>query len=303
MASNTPRFNNVSGVSGTGQLIGEINGVTILNVKKLAGSTRDNLLDTTYNFTSQTATTTATGNGWTPSGNHNGWANGAAAVLNGKTGGNWSSTTQTPISSQPSLVGSTSKTGWKCAGANTPTNDSGPKGPHNGSGGHVKGSTERYVYTEVSSGRHNYHHIMRSPGINYKSSMGSTDNNLSLEFYIHAWGINIGNLFVYVDNDSTSNHTNATVLAQFAGSHTGTYNNGETTITSSASSHAQVKLNGTANGTATWRDENNSWVKAEINLNQFRSQTSDLYIYFVYKGKTSYRGDFAIDDVRFVETE
>lgn len=294
----------ITAVATANSNISNVIGVAYGNIKDVKG-VGGTLLSASYGFDDQTSNSTsisATGNGWAPSATHVGWVNGLGAVKNSKNGGKWSSSSQTPINGQPTLVGSSDITGWKCDHNTTTSTNTGPNGAHNGSGGHDNGTSTKYVYTEVSSGRHAYHHIMRTPGINFRTDMADTSNTLELEFYVHARGINIGVLTVWIDDAATSNSTDADLLAQFSGTHSGSVSTGTTTLSSAASTHAQVSLGGTSNGSATFTGTGSNWVKAVINLGNYRSINADHYIYFVYAGKTSFTGDLAIDDVSFKES-
>ena len=133
--------------------------------------------------------------------------------------------------------------------------------------------------------------------------MGDTGNDLNLEFYIHGWGSNIGILTVWIDDASTSNSADATILGQFSGTHSGSFVSGTSTLSSQGTNNTTVKLGGTQNGSATFTGTSSNWVKAELRLNNYRTVDADHYIYFVYIGDTSYRGDLAVDDVSFIETE
>lgn len=295
----------VNGVATSSNNISTINGVTWANSKKVFG-VGPQLFSSAYGFNDQTSNSTSispTGNGWAPTLTHSSWINGPAAVKNYKNGGKWSSGSQTPINGQPSQPGATNITGWKCDHNATGTLNSGPNGAHNGSGGHDASTSTKFVYTEVSSGRHSYQHIMRTPGINFSTSMADTDNNMLLEFYVHARGLNMGILTIWIDDASTSNSQDATPLAQFSGSHSGTAASGTTTLTAASTNHSVAYLDGTANGSATWTGTGSDWVKVEVKLNEYKTVNSDHYIYFVYTGSSSYHGDLAVDDVFFVEKE
>ena len=139
----------------------EVNGVSLSSISSLVGVGRS-LLSTTYDFNNQSIVTSATQNGWSPSSGHSSWINGPAAVKNYKNGGKWSSSSLTPINGEPSLAGAANITGWKVDSNATGSAYTGPSGAHNGSGGHSTLYNTRYVYTEVSSSRHSYHHIMRT---------------------------------------------------------------------------------------------------------------------------------------------
>lgn len=292
----------INGVATDSNNVSRVNGVLWASTKKVFG-VGPQLMSKSYGFDDQTTATGSTQNGWAPSGSHTGWINGAGAVKNYKNGGKWSSSSLTPINGQPQIAGASNITGWKCDYNGTGSSNTGPNGAHNGSGGHNAGSTTKYVYTEVSSSRHSYHHIMRTPSFNFSTAMSDTSNTLELEFYIHARGINIGIMSVWIDDAATSNSTDADPLAQFSGTHVGSASTGTSTLSSAASTHAQVSLGGTANGSATFTGTGSDWVKAVINLGNYRTVDADHYIYFVYIGDTSFTGDLAIDDVLIKETD
>lgn len=47
--------------------------------------------------------------------------------------------------------------------------------------------------------------------------MTSVSYNLKIHFREHSYGSNMGNLRVYADTSSTSNHANATLLQTYSG--------------------------------------------------------------------------------------
>ena len=78
------------------------------------------------------------------------------------------------------------------------------------------------------------------------------------------------NLYIYIDDSSTSTASSATLLS---------------TITDFSAF--------TANSS--------DWVQQTVSLNSYRTTDSTFYIYFVADGATSFRCDIAIDNVEFSE--
>ena len=120
----------------------------------------------------------------------------------------------------------------------------------------------------MSSYRNAYCFVARTPVI---PLMNNESNDLTLKFCVHAYGGQMGDLYVYIDDATTSNHNNATQLAAYE-SWSG--------FTSSSS----------------------NWQEKTISLNNYRSNTTDYYIYFVSQNATGWQGDLAIDRVKFIES-
>jgi hypothetical protein len=96
--------------------------------------------------------------------------------------------------------------------------------------------------------------------------------NLNLKFWLHQYSSNNSghNLYIYIDDSSTSTHAAATLLS---------------TITDFSAYSANAS----------------SWTQQTISLNSYRTTDSTFYIYFVADGATSFRCDIAIDNVEFSE--
>ena len=110
------------------------------------------------------------------------------------------------------------------------------------------------------------------PGFNFNAEMGNPGRNLDLVFWVHAYGSQIGDLYVYIDTATTSNHSSATELAAYE-SFTGF----------------------TANSSV--------WQQQTVSLNAYRTITNtNHYIYFVTQNATGFRGDLAIDAIQIVES-
>ena len=196
-----------------------------------------------WNFEGQNQST-GTGD-WSPSSAHIGWENGSSAV----NGTYWGLTSNKTVK------------GWNLDGSGS--TGSGGTGPSQAQSG---GSSGEYLYTEVSSSRHLYCFVARLPGINFSSAMANTSDNLDLKFYIHAYGSQMGDLFVYIDDSPTSNNSNATSLASYTSFYSFTNNY-------------------------------SSWQQKTISLNSYRTSSSTHYIYFVSQNATGYKGDFSLDTV------
>ena len=95
-------------------------------------------------------------------------------------------------------------------------------------------------------------------------------NDLDLKFWVHAYGSQMGDLYVYIASTTTSNHSSATELAAYE-SFSGY------TATSSV------------------------WQQKTISLNSYRNGV-DYYIYFVSQNATGFRGDLCVDAVQIIES-
>jgi len=206
------------------------------------------LLSVMYQFESETANTSAT-TSWSPG---NSWVNGSGAV----DGTYWGRTSNKTVK------------GWNCDTGRTPSSVTGPDdGVDVSDGSHT---ASKYLYTESSSARNTYCFVARLPLFN-STSMLDSSNDLDLKFWVHAYGATMGDLYVYIDDASSSNHTDATELAAYESF------SGFTTYSS-------------------------VWQQKTISLNSYRNDT-DYYIYFVSQNGTSYTSDLAIDGVQIIESE
>ena len=112
--------------------------------------------------------------------------------------------------------------------------------------------------------------VARTPVFNSSNMIDSSGNDLDLKFWVHAYGSNIGDLYVYIDDATSSNHSNATELA------------------------AYESFSGFTGTSSVWQQKT-------ISLNSYRNDTN-YYIYFVSQNATLWRGDLAIDAVRIIES-
>ena len=206
-----------------------------------------------YQFESET-TQTNHNNDWSPGNN---WVNGSSAV----DGTYWGRDSNKTVK------------GWNLDSGSTPSGGSAgtTTGPSNGvdvsDGSHASGT--KYMYTEVSSSKHTHCFVARMPAFN-SSNMVNSGNNLDLKFWVHAFGSQIGDLYVYLSATASSRHIFATELAAY-----------ESFSGYTASSSV--------------------WQQKTISLNSYRTGV-DYYIYFVSQNATGFRGDLAIDGVQIIES-
>ncbi len=255
--------------------ISKVSGIAWANVAKYGGVSKANIANlggqsapssgggpawssTLYQFEDQSRNTSTNHTShWSPRLTHSDWASGNSAV----NGTYWGKTTNKTV------------TGWNCDDDGTGSGGTGPNGGVVIPGGthSTSTATDMYLYTEVSSGGRSDCFVVRMPGFNFSTLMGDTSRNLDLKFWVHAYGSNMGDLFVYADTNSSSNDATATEV--------GTY-----TSFSGFTSNSSV------------------WQQKTISLNNYRTVNSNHYIYFVSQGATSFRGDMAIDGIQIVES-
>lgn len=252
--------------------IDSISGVPFANIARRSGKAIANIArfnrqnkpsggapaysSTLFQFEDQTRNTGTT-TSWSPSGTAADWVNGTSAV----DGTYWGRTSNKTVK------------GWNCDEDNTGSGGTGPSGGVVIPGGthSTATATDMYLYTETSSGRNAYAFVTRMPGVNFSTSMGDTTNDLNLTFWVHAYGSNMGDLYVYIDDSATSNHSNATELLAL-----------ETFTGFTAQSSV--------------------WQEQTVSLNSYRTINSTHYIYFVSQNGTGFRADMAIDGVQIAES-
>lgn len=293
--------------------VGSISGVAAANIAAvdgissfasfsgLAASSGAANFSTTYGFDDQSVNTSNSGVGWSPSLTHSSWANGTAATSNAQ--GYWAAV-GTPVNGVPTSAKVSG--GWRCDSNATGSSSTGPAGALNVTGSpgtHSTDSTTKYIYAETSGALGNQVMVCRSPGFVFRDLMADTaNNNLTLKFWIHAYGSSMGDLYIYVDDAATSAAQDAELYAKFTASHTGTFSAGTTTLTAtSEANHSTVSPS-----TLVYSNNSNSlWIQASVGLNHIRNLNQTSYVYFVYvpgaDGSILYRGDLAIDQVEFVE--
>ena len=214
----------------------------------IQSSNPTNLYTVTYDFSGQTAQET-TGD-WSPKAGTEmeDWVNGSSVV----NGTYWTSTKKVK--------------GWNLSnqtdGNATISGSTGPNSGYNGSTG--------FMYTEVTSSRHTYVFVCRTPAFNFSTLMEDTSNNLKLKFRVHAYGSQIGDLFINISTNSKTNHSSSTNLASY------------------------TSFSGFSGHTSAWQEK-------EISLNSYRTVNSNHYIYFASYNATGFRGDLSVDYVQICE--
>ncbi len=214
----------------------------------IQSSNPTNLYAVTYDFSGQTAQET-TGD-WSPKAGTEmeDWVNGTSVV----NGTYWTSTKKVK--------------GWNLSnqtdGNATISGSTGPNSGYNGSTG--------FMYTEVTSSRHTYVFVCRTPAFNFSTLMEDTSNNLKLKFRVHAYGSQIGDLFINISTNSKTTHSSSTNLASY------------------------TSFSGFSGHTSAWQEK-------EISLNSYRTVNSNHYIYFASYNATGFRGDLSVDYVQICE--
>ena len=277
--------------------VAEINGTALNSIAELAGVGGSTPFSEHWTFNGQTVNTSISGGGWSPTGDMSSWASGADCTSN--VNNRW---VQNQTQAQSGLSTIKTATGWRIDSNATGSGNTGPDGAHAGFdggtlGAHDTASGTRYAYTETSGSLDtNNHYIMRTPGFVYKNEMSSPTNSLDLKFYAHMYGSRPGVLKVYIDDAASSASDEATLLATSGGS----YNSSTrvTTMTNTAGgNHTSITP-----ASATWSGTSSSWVEYVISLDNYRSSLDTNYIYFVYEADSFFTGDFAIDDIRILES-
>ena len=219
----------------------------LANIAQPGNTVEPVLYELFYQFEGETSVTNTSD--WSPG---NGWVNGSSAV----DGTYWGRDSNKTVK------------GWNLDTGTTPSSNTGPNdGVDVSDGSHASGT--KYMYTEVTSSRHVYAFVTRMPAFN-SSNMLDSGNDLDLKFWVHAFGSQIGDLYVYIHTAATANHSSATELVAYE-SFSGY------TATSSV------------------------WQQKTISLNSYRNG-ADYYIYFVSQNATGFRGDLAVDAVQIIES-
>ena len=266
--------------------IASVSGIPFSNIASYAGNAIANiarfqgrptsLYSQEWEFDNQTVNITSSGNGWSPNGTHANWASGtdACSDLNNR----WFSTS------------TRTATGFRVDSNATASSQTGPAGAHDGSGGHDTGANTRYLFAETSGTLDtNNVFIARMPGFSPADSITDSTNNLNLKFYMHGYGRDCGSLYVYVATTSTSTDGQATLLCRYDSNEA---NNTTWTRTSGASTPSSVNFNGNSS----------NWQQITVSLNSIRADKGDRYIYFVYVGTDSFRGDLSLDTITIEES-
>lgn len=120
--------------------------------------------------------------------------------------------------------------GFQSAKNATVSSGTGPSGPPtsriDNSVNLSPASTERYLYTEASSGSNNLGFdddgdrvfLLRSPGVNFSTQMNDQANTLRLEVQVHGRGSRIGDFEIWIDSADRSNDSSGVKLYTHAAS-------------------------------------------------------------------------------------
>ena len=254
--------------------ISEVDKIAKASISDINGYTMPNPMNVLYNFEDQT-TQESGGSDWNPSGTHGDWETDTAVVAGGGSWGN------------PASNGNTTTDGWNLGFGGT---TSGGTGPNGGLHSDLDGSHDtsgRYMYVEGTGNKDDRVCVVRSPGINYSTTMADTSNDLDLKFWVHQYSQNSDGhkLYVYIDDASTSTESDATLL--------------ETTDSWAEGDNGFWRF---SSGNPGHGSQASNWVQHTISLNSYRTTDATHYIYFVADGATSFRCDIAIDNVQFLES-
>jgi len=230
----------------------------------------------TYNFESET-TSEGTTTQWSPTTDYNIWTNGSNAV----DGTFWGLTSNKTVA------------GWDLGTDPTPSSQTGPNGGATEPSGSpsIEASSDNFLYTEASSSQNINCFVVRTPGFYFGDLVSYIGNNLRLEFFVHAYGTQQHDLFVYLSTSTTSNHTEATLIETFTHSHSGSNNAGTSRLTKSSDSSTYDFVTYSSS----------VWSKVQVDLNSYKDTDETYYIYFVAQNGTGFRADLAIDEIKFCE--
>lgn len=230
----------------------------------------------TYNFETET-TSEGTTTQWSPTSSYNTWANGSSAV-NGTFWG---------LGSNKTVVG------WDLGTDPTPSSQTGPNGGATEPSGSVStaAASDNFLYTEASSNQNANCFVVRTPPFQFGDLVSYIGNNLRIEFFVHAYGTQQHDLYVYLSTASTSNHSSATLLESFTHSHSGSNNGGTSRLTKSSDSSTYDFVTYSSS----------VWSKVQVDLNSYKDDDNTYYIYFVAQNGTGFRADLAIDEIKFCE--
>jgi hypothetical protein len=240
--------------------IDKVDSLVKANISNINGYSFPELFNELFNFEDQT-TQESGGADWNPSGTHSGWETDTAVVTGGGSWGN------------PAGNSNITTDGWNLGFGGTGSSGTGPNGGVHSDLDGSHDTSGRYMYVEGTGLKDDRVCVVRSPGFNFSTSMLSTSNDLDLKFWLHQYSsTNSGHdLFIYIDDASTSTESDATLL---------------TTI----DDFSEYNSNGA------------NWSQKTVSLNSYRTTDSTFYIYFVADGATNFRCDIAIDNVQFLES-
>ena len=224
-----------------------------------------------YNFETET-TSEGTTTQWSPSSSYNTWANGSDAV----NGTYWGLTSNKTVA------------GWDLATDSTPSSQTGWGVLRTLMVAIHAGNRQLLIYRSFYS-QNTRCFVVRTPPLQFGDLISYVGNNLRVEFYVHAYGSQQHDLYVYLSTATTSNHSSATLLETFTHSHSGSNNGGTSTLTKSSDRSTYDFTN------------NSNWQKVEVNLNSYKDDDNTYYIYFVAQNGTGFRADICIDEIKVCE--
>lgn len=275
----------------------KINGIAKADIEGICGYPGATPFSEHWTFNGQTVNTSTSGGGWSPTGDMSSWASGAdcTSAVNNR----W---VQNQTQQQAGLSTTKTATGWRIDYHATSSGGTGPNGAHAGFdggslGAHDTATGTRYAYTEATGALDTSNlYLMRTPGFVFKDEMSSPTNSLDLKFYAHMYGTRPGVLKVYIDDAASSASDEATLLATSDGA----YNSSTRVVTMTNTAGGQHSSITPAS--ATWSGTSSLWVEYVISLDNYKSSQDTNYIYFVYEADDNFSSDFAIDDVRLIES-
>ncbi len=231
------------------------------SIKNINSYTIPSVLNELFDFEDQT-TQESGGADWNPSGTHADWETDTAVVTGGGSWGN------------PAGNSNTVTDGWNLGFGTTASSGTGPAGGLDADLDGSHDSSGRYMYVEGTGLKDDRVCVVRTPGFNFSTAMLSTSNDLDLKFWLHQYSSVSGqghDLFVYIDDASTSTESDATLLL-------------------------------TVDDFSAYTGNSSNWVQYTVSLNSYRTVDASHFIYFVADGATSFRCDIAIDNVQFLES-
>ena len=255
--------------------IAKVDAIAKASISKINGYTIPTAVDNQlalFDFEDQT-TQESQNAIWSPSNTAVNWVNGISAVTDAEasnTGTNWGKTATKQVR------------GWNLGQDSTTSSSTGPNGGVNPADGTHDTSSDgdRYIYCEATTGTggvgsnvtaQNRTWVTRTQGYNFSTTMSDTSLNLNLKFWLHAFGSNMGDLFIYIDTNTASNHSTATLIQSYE------------------------SFSGFSTNSSVWQQQT-------VSLNSYRAVDATHYIYFVMEGATGFRADLAVDHVELRET-
>ena len=231
------------------------------SIANINGYTIPGLFNQLYDFEDQT-TQESGASDWNPNNTHSDWETDTAVVTGGGSWGN------------PAGNANTTTDGWNLGFGGTSSGGTGPSGGLDADLDGTHDTSGRYMYVEGTGVKDDRVCVVRTPGFNFSTSLVDTSNDLDLKFWLHQYSSVSGqghNLYIYIDDASTSTHADATLLHSI-------------TDFSEYNGHSAA------------------WSQKTVSLNSYRAVDATHYIYFVADGATTFRCDIAIDNVQFLES-